>query len=220
MWLRFTLALWFAYTAGRAFAQAKPDPPVKTTLCDLVEKPDRFHGKIVQVRGGVVVLLGLVYLAETNCSANVGVSRTDLRQLPSTGQYVYLESQSDLKHLGYLNWKAVETLAPIKFIEDESYRTLVRLLDERIVNNGGGQCLNCEADEVTATVTGRFEHIHSWTVAYREGPNGKVSVVKLPMPRGGSDDSGYFHQPFWLILQSVSEVTAKPLHRPLHYKDP
>lgn len=217
MWLRFTLALWLAHPAGRTFAQAKPEPPVKTTLCDLVEKPDRFHGKIVQVRGGVVALLGLVYLTESRCSADVGVARTDLRQLPATGQYVYLESQADLKHLGYLDWKSVETVAPVKFKDDESYRTLVRLLDERVANSGGGQCLNCEVNEIAATVTGRFEHIHSWTMAYRESPNGKVSVIKLPKVDG--EDGPHSQEPFWLILQSVSDVTAKPLQRPLHYKD-
>lgn len=219
MWLRLGLALWLAHTSGRALAQARAEPPVKTTICDLVEKPDRFHGRLVQVRGGVVVLLGLVYLTETSCSANVGVARTDLRQLPATGQYVYLESQADLEHLGYLNWKSVETLAPVKFKEDESFRTLLRLLDEQIANNSGGQCLNCAVNEVTATVTGRFEHIRSWTIAYRDSPSGKVSVIKLPLPKASGDDAPYSQQPFWMVVQTISDVTAKPLQRPLHYKD-
>ena len=48
--IRAVVSITLAVLPGVGFAQVKADEPIKTTLCELVSEPERFNGKMVQVR--------------------------------------------------------------------------------------------------------------------------------------------------------------------------
>ena len=66
------LCLYACVTRG-ALAQTKTDAPVKTTLCEIVKRPEYFNGKLVQFRA--TVESGVMDLpsgmADESCSAEV-----------------------------------------------------------------------------------------------------------------------------------------------------
>jgi len=76
------LCLCLCLTRG-AFAQTKTDAPVKTTLCEIVKRPDDFNGKVVQFRA--TVESGVMDLpsgaADETCSAELPFFAPDDRQL-------------------------------------------------------------------------------------------------------------------------------------------
>jgi hypothetical protein len=67
--LRVTVAA-FALVDAAAFGQTA-DAPIKTTLCDIVKDPERFNGKIVQIRATAMTGFEERLLIDDTCSARI-----------------------------------------------------------------------------------------------------------------------------------------------------
>jgi hypothetical protein len=57
-------------------AQAKADPPIKTTLCELVAHPDTYIGRVVEVRAVVKDGFEVSLLTDSSCSARIWLDTT------------------------------------------------------------------------------------------------------------------------------------------------
>lgn len=80
-----------------ASGQVKPDAPIKTTVCELLSAPERFNGKMVQVRATMKSGFEWGGLVEGSCSllaSGDGFSGLSGR----TGEYAYLKSFADVDH--------------------------------------------------------------------------------------------------------------------------
>jgi hypothetical protein len=57
-------------------AQAKAEPPIKTTLCDLVTHPDTYIGRVVEIRAVVEQGFEVSLLTDRSCSARIWFDTT------------------------------------------------------------------------------------------------------------------------------------------------
>jgi hypothetical protein len=69
-----------ALLPAAAFGQTKTDGPIKTTLCEVVAHPERFDGKVVQIRATVVIGFEKRLVVENACSAKVWLADAAVRQ--------------------------------------------------------------------------------------------------------------------------------------------
>ena len=90
----FTVVL--AAAAGAANAQNNGDAPINTTLCELVRTPERFNGKMVQVRAKSVSTFEWGGLVDPSCSAQLLADGDGFPGLSGKrGEYAFFGSFSD-----------------------------------------------------------------------------------------------------------------------------
>ncbi len=106
-------------------------PPIGTTLCELAASPERFQGKVVEVRAVVQTGLATNLLRDDSCSTFIWLAGLD-----TAGE------------------GANETLR-----KDRQFRKMQEYLDKKYLPKSGPACSRCALYKVTATVVGRFEHI-------------------------------------------------------------
>lgn len=77
--------------AGALFGQTRTGEPLKTSLCELVREPERFNGKIVEIRAEFVARFQWAGFVDENCSAKIQVGAyhvlDDLK--PQQGEYAF-----------------------------------------------------------------------------------------------------------------------------------
>jgi len=188
---------------GMAFGQVKADEPIKTTLCELVEAPKRYNGKMVQVRATMKSGFEWGGLVDGSCSLLLSgdgfppISR-------GTGEYAYLKSFADIDHPEKLAWKPIQLPPKVRMVEDVSYQEFKRYLLQKWKRIDGSECFDCPLYEITVTVTGRFDHLEEKMVAVRSN--------REEHPRMYSAGFGHLNASAnRLVWQSVSEVVAKQI---------
>ena len=158
------------------------------SVCDLAKEPGRFNGKIVSVRGHILIAFEDFELDHAHC----GEDRiTD----------VWLEYGRGPKRQPTI-WCCGDITPddPLRVMQDAAFTSFNHYLSDRFRTT---DCLGgvCSPYDVTATLTGRFD-----TQA------AECSDGKSHCPVGGA----FGHLGFFcsrLVIESVSDVVAKPVAR-------
>lgn len=202
-----------AVLSDMAFGQVKSDEPIKTTLCELLKTPEKFNGKMVEVRATVKSGFEWGGLTDASCSANL---LSDNDRFPAlegrTGEYAFIHSFSDLKNLKHLKWKRIIRPTPVRVVEDQSYKQYEHYVGQRLKRADGDVCFECPLYEVTLTVTGRFDHLEQPLILVRENHREKPTTY----------NAGFGHLNASLnrlVWQSVSEVVAKAIDPSVYQRD-
>jgi Carboxypeptidase regulatory-like domain len=157
--------------------------PLKTTLCEVVTEPERFNGKMVSIRGRVLVFIGLEdsYLDTGQCAGN---KFGDVWLEYGTGP----KPQPTTSCCG-----DIVPRDPFRVVQNQDFREF----DEHLTAHLGMRYLY----EVTATLTGRFDAVETVTC-----PDGKHQCPK-------QNRFGDFGMSSRLVIELVSDVVAKPIDR-------
>jgi hypothetical protein len=210
---RAALAISLVVLSGVGFAQVKPDEPIKTTLCDLVKQPERFNGKMVQVRATVNTGFEWNVLQDEFCHNEAiwlefGVTKNSI--FGDAVEFAYISSPGDVNYPETLQWKPTLQPPHVKLVKDSQFRKLSKYLgkEEDIKRTG---CIHCPLYNVTATLTGGFEVSDGRLKALRS-VDGKTRVP----PNAFGHLNGWASQ---LVLESVSDVVGKPVDHSVYKKN-
>lgn len=134
---RAVVAVVLALAPAIVFGQSTPNTPIRTTLCELVKAPAEFSGKIVQVRGRVLIAFESFEISALECA-------------DKTIDAVWLEYGRGPKRQPTI-WCCGD-LTPrdsLALNQNAEFRKFDRYLTERAKSGG----------HVTATFTGRFDAV-------------------------------------------------------------
>jgi hypothetical protein len=191
-------ALTFVFVLGFScclYAQA-----VDTTVCDILNNPQSFNGKIVRIKGTAVASFDQFVVKGADCGLN-------------TNKNIWLSYPEGTK--GKAGPAAMVQVQPAhNFAGDVPVvqRTPVtldknnkdfKLFDSQLAAqfHKGGMCLGCNKFEVTATLVGRLDAVEKAGV--KRDKAGKIIGF-----------GGFGHMNSYatrLVLQSVSDVTSKEI---------
>jgi hypothetical protein len=180
-------AFCLAVVPGAAFGQANADAPIKTTVCELAKEPSSYKGKIVTVRGRVLIDFEDFELSTDSCDGrNIG--------------RLWLEYGNGPKRQP-TTWCCGDMTPrdPLRLIQNSDFRKFHRLLTAQRSEAGCYES-DCYLYEVTASITGRVDSIS--TKPCRDGN------------RRCCAEPGFGHLGVFcsrLVIQSLSDVVAKAI---------
>jgi hypothetical protein len=206
------IAVFFALFHGLAFGQAKADEPVKATLCELVNEPARHNGKIVRVRAEVLAGRHGSVLMDQTCKSVIPWTINDKRWPLSETVTEYSVPSSPLTvpfHPDLLDWKHVVPPVPVTLLKDGGYRRFSFYLEHMFGEGRGERCSYCPLYELTATFTARFDNFEAQDLAVRDTPGGPIRIERVGFGR-------LLQYAYQLVVQSVSDVVAKPIDIEVH----
>jgi hypothetical protein len=181
------------------FGQTSAGKPIKTTLCQLARDPQRFNGRLVEIRSEFVSRFRWEGFVDETCSAEIQVGARHLLD-GQVGQYAFFSLTDDLTHPERLNWQPIEPRLRVDLRRDDNYRAFRKYSDTKFKWPDGGRCQDCPLYRILVTADGRFDHFASQNVALRANPTEKAVGIyagDLPLLR--------------FVLQSVSDVVATPI---------
>ena len=169
-------ALCAAILPGDGCAKVKADKPIKTTLCELMKRPEQFNGKLVQFRSDFVSKFQWAGFVDEGCSAKLqtGVKHPIDDLKPEQGEYAFTTVGDDNMHPERLNWKPIPLTRPVNLKPDEAYRAFQKYSDTKYRWPDGGLCLDCPLYRVNLMATGRFDQFETGTVAVRANQSTKA----------------------------------------------
>jgi hypothetical protein len=193
-----------------ACAQEKTEEPARTTLCELLKTPERFNGKMVQIRATMKSEFEWGGLTDGGC---ISLLSTD--GLPALGEYpgefAFLKSFADLENPEKLIWKPIRLPPQAQMSENSSYRALKKHLYRKWKRADGNVCPECPLFSITVTVTGRFDHLEEKLV--------EIRANRDEVPRRYIAGFGHLNaSPNRLVWQSVSDVVATPIDVTIYEK--
>jgi hypothetical protein len=198
-----------AVTTGQPAA----DQPVKTTICELVNEPESFNGKMVEVRADAVWGRHGSGLTDQKCSSAIPWSFKNTLSVSTVerGEYTFAFFPPTLQlHPDQLDWKPIRQPISVTLRRNDEFRRLQYYMDHLFAKEGTDEkCLHCPDYEITSTVTGRFDYYETHYMAVRVRPGGAIRVLKVGF--GPMGESLY-----QLVVQSVSDVVAKPIDPRVH----
>jgi hypothetical protein len=128
-------------------------------------------------------------------------------------QFAFVKSLDDLKQPGLLKWRTGETSRYVSLSENEPYRALLHYLGKKLrVGEDRRICYHCQLYEVTATMTGRIDHLDTHTIVVILRPGAAMRTYSV----------GFGHMNAALtrlVLQSVSDVIATPIDPSVYEND-
>jgi hypothetical protein len=191
-------ALTFVFVLGFScciYAQA-----VDTTVCEILNHPQSFNGKIVRIKGTVVAGFDQFVVKGADCGINV--NKNIWLSYPEgtkakAGPAVTVQLQPAHNFAGDV--PAVQR-TPVSL--DKNSKDF-KLFDSQLATpfKKGGMCLGCNKFEVTATLVGRLDAVEK--AAVQRDKAGKIIGF-----------GGFGHMNAYtarLVLQSVSDVTSKEI---------
>ena len=195
-WIQtFATVIAVAIMTGAALGQVKSDQPIKTTLCELVKEPKHFDGKMVQIRAAILTGVDL-----PNDDSRP-VSELSLLSDNRCAERIWF-ARTDIMN-GQLT---SPTGSSIVVRQDDEYRKMNDFSSRSYVPKNGPPVavfINCPLFLVISTVTGRFDYIK------------KAVQEHSRIVSGFGTLNSYDSQ---LVLQSVSDVVAKPID-PSRYEE-
>ncbi len=145
--LKLCLFVFFlAVVPGAAFGQTNADAPIKTTVCELAKEPSSYKGKIVTVRGRVLIDFEDFELSTDSCDGrNIGRLWLEYGNGPKRQPTTWCCGNMTPRD-------------PLRLIQNSDFRKFHRLLTaER--REAGCYESNCHLYEVTASITGRVDAV-------------------------------------------------------------
>jgi len=186
--------------------------PIKTTLCDLLEQPQKFNGRMVLFRAEYISKFRWAGFVDDGCSSKlrVGVYHPldDLR--PQQGQYAFTTADDGNTPPERLTWKPIEPLRPVHLNEDAAYQAFREYAEAKFRWPDEGFCQDCPLYRISVSATGRFDYFETQTVAVRANPKTKALSYSAGDPNAPL---------MRLVLESVSDVAAIPID-PTVYSEP
>jgi hypothetical protein len=191
-------ALTFVFVLGFScclYAQA-----VDTTVCDILDHPQSFNGKIVRIKGTAVASFDQFVIKGADCGINV--NKNIWLSYPEgtkakAGPAVIVQVQPARNFSGDV---PVVQRTPVTL--DKSNKDF-KLFDSQLAAqyHKGGMCLGCNKFEVTATLVGRLDAVEKADVQ-------RDKESKIIGFGGFGHMNAYATR---LVLQSVSDVTSKEI---------
>ncbi|MGD0682183.1 MAG: hypothetical protein ABR990_09030 [Terracidiphilus sp.] len=191
-------ALTFVFALGFTcclYAQA-----VDTTVCDILNNPQSFNGKIVRIKGTAVASFDQFVVKGADCGINI--NKNIWLSYPEgtkgkAGPAAMVQVQPAHNFTG--NVPAVQR-TPVTL--DKNNKDF-KLFDSQLAAqyHKGGMCLGCNKFEVTATLVGRLDAVEKAGV--QRDKAGKIIGF-----------GGFGHMNAYaarLVLQSVSDITSKEI---------
>jgi hypothetical protein len=191
-------ALTFVFVLGFScclYAQA-----VNTTVCEILDHPQSFNGKIVRIKGTVVASFDQFVVKGADCgintNKNIWLSYPEGTKAKA-GPAVMVQVQPAHNFTGDV---PVVQRTPVTL--DKNNKDF-KLFDSQLATQyrKGGMCLGCNKFEVTATLVGRLDAVEN--AGLQRDKAGKVIGF-----------GGFGHMNAYatrLVLQSVSDVTSKEI---------
>jgi hypothetical protein len=185
---------------------ARPQAPAQapaqltdTSVCDVVRNPAPFDGKMVRIKGTVVVGFDEFVIkdaADPNCGFEVNAIWLQYPQgtRGKAGPASMLTIQPARNFAGKY---AAPTRTAVSLEKSKDFKQFDNLLAQ--THSKGGMCLGCARYEVTATLIGRLDTVADATL--KRDAAGKIVGF------GGFGNMNAY--PARLVLQSVSDVTPK-----------
>jgi hypothetical protein len=191
------IAVVVATTAISANDQSDVAAPLKTSVCELLKSPDRFNGRIVEVRAKFLGRFEWSGLVDANCA---GYLLADNEEFPGlsgkSGEYAFLPSFRELDYPDGLDWKPIALPRPVRLVKNAAYQQF----DDAARKN---PMRGAPLFDITITVVGRFDHLPQQMVAIRENRREK--------PRPYMAGFGHLNASLnRLVWQSVSDVSVVP----------
>jgi hypothetical protein len=186
---------WSSIWVSLCLGQTEMHNPIKTTVCEIVQSPQTFSGKLVKLNARVIIAFEDFELSASACEG---------KRING----VWLEYGRGPKKQP-TTWCCGDLTPrdPLTLLENDAFRRFDHYLTAQRRTKGcyEGQCY---LYEVTATLTGRFDSVQTESC-----PNGKDICCK-----GGFGHFGFFCGR--LVVQSVSDVVATPTPplRPVRYR--
>lgn len=183
----------FACVAGLQ-AQA-----VDATVCAVLKNPKSFDGKIVRIKGIVIVGFDEFAIKDTSpCGFTVDAIWLSYPQgtKAKSGPLAVVEVQPAHNYSG--PYTAPTRAAVTLDKNNKDFKTFDNLMSQAH-NRGAGMCLGCARYQVTATLTGRLDGVAD--AAIQRDKSGKVTSF------GGFGNMNMY--PARLVLESVSDITPK-----------
>jgi hypothetical protein len=196
---QFLAAMMILGAGCAARAQAQAPQVTDTTVCDVVKKPAPFDGKVVRIKGTVVVGFDEFVIkdaADPNCGFEVNAIWLAYPQgtKGKAGPASMLTIQPARNFAGKYT---PPTRAAVTLDKSKDFKQFDNLLAQ--THNKGPMCLGCARYEVTATLIGRLDTVDDATI--KHDASGKIVSF------GGFGNMNAY--PARLVLQSVSDVTPK-----------
>ena len=181
-------------------AQAATAQPqvVDTTVCDVLQNPAAFNGKMVRIKGTVSAGFDQFMIRGSNCRQRVdGIWLAyPAGTKGKAGPDALLELQPASNFTGKYT---PPTRTPVTLQKDKEFKKFDSLLSEE--HHKGGMCMGCRRYEVSATLVGRLDGVADATL--QRDPSGKIVSF------GGFGNMNAYAAR--LVLQSVSDVTPKAI---------
>jgi len=191
--------------SGALFGLTRAGEPLKTSLCELVREPERFNGKIVEIRAEFVSGFQWAGFVDGNCSAKVQVGAyhvlDDLKS--QQGEYAFTTVHDDNTHPERLTWSPIEPRLLVDLKQDDNYRTFRKYSDTKFKWPDGGVCRDCPLYRTIVTANGRFDYFETQMVAVRANPATKAFGYSAGAPNAPL---------LRLVLQSISDVATTPVN--------
>lgn len=173
---------------------------VDTTICEILDHPQSFNGKIVRIKGTAVASFDQFVVKGADCGINV--NKNIWLSYPEgikakAGPAVMVQVQPAHNFTGDV---PVVQRTPVTL--DKNNKDF-KLFDSQLATpyKKGGMCLGCNKFEVTATLVGRLDSVEKAGV--QRDKAGKIVGF-----------GGFGHMNSYaarLVLQSVSDVTSKEI---------
>jgi len=188
------LALALALSASVCCAHAQV---VDTTVCDVLKSPKSFDGKIVRIKGTVVVGFDEFIIQGSDCHNDVNAIWLAYPQgtKAKAGPVATVILQPAKNFAGTL---PAVSRAPVSLDKVKDFKTFDGLLSTPH-NKGNAMCLGCNRYAVSATLVGRLDGVADATI--QRDKAGKIIGL------GGFGNLNAYAAR--LVLQSVSDVTSK-----------
>jgi hypothetical protein len=173
---------------------------VNTTVCEILDHPQSFNGKIVRIKGTVVASFDQFVVKGADCgintNKNIWLSYPEGTKAKA-GPAVMVQVQPAHNFTGDV---PVVQRTPVTL--DKNNKDF-KLFDSQLATQyrKGGMCLGCNKFEVTATLVGRLDAVEN--AGLQRDKAGKVIGF-----------GGFGHMNAYatrLVLQSVSDVTSKEI---------
>jgi hypothetical protein len=195
-----------AILSGPGFGQSQGDQPVKVALCEVLKSPERFNGKMVEIRAEALqIAIGLGEgLRDDACSGRLFFGGDGFPALSGGSEYAFINTPADLQHPERLVWKPIRLPPPVEFIRTEGFDEYKKYVFQRLKNPDGSTRFDCPAFDITMTVIGRFDYVDHSLVAIKENPSAKPSWRLA----GFGHMQGSMSR---LVWQSVLDVVVRPI---------
>ncbi len=201
-WFVVAFAVFGMVSGLRAQAPAPaPAQVMDTTVCDVVKKPASFDGKIVRIKGTVIVgfdQFAIKDATDPNCGFPVNTIWLEYPQgtKGKAGAAAIVEIQPAKNFSGQYT---APTRAAVTLDKSKDFKQFDSLLSQP--HQKGSMCLGCARYEVTATLIGRLDTVDDPML--KRDASGKIAGF------GGFGNMNSY--PARLVLQSVSDVTPKEI---------